>query len=97
MSYTQYAKEGGIWVLKQAWDAYGKHHVSHTILDGRPTTVIVHGRFHSPTEPLVYDGTAIDDQTGTTAKSRHHKGKSGAAEHALRELGAKLKEKGILE
>ena len=66
-------------------------------VQGRDIRWEVKGRVHSLFEPWVYDAYASDIRSGISARSKHHKGKRGATEHALRKLCDKMKKARILK
>ena len=66
-------------------------------VEDRDIHVEVKGRFHSLSEPWVWDGYALDVKSGISAQSKHYKGQHGAMEHAVKKLCDKMREKEILK
>ena len=53
-------------------------------------------RFHSFKEPIVWDATAQDMETGIAVEERHHDTDKDANKFAIKKLCEELKSKGIL-
>jgi hypothetical protein len=54
----------------------------------------IKGRFHSFTEPWVYDCELTDVKTRIQVNEKHHKAPTGALEHAVDKLVNKLQAAG---
>lgn len=63
---------------------------------GRIICYSAHGRFHSLREPLVYDASASDQESGITVEAIHCDNSQKAISHAVEKLKGKLQEKGIV-
>ncbi|XP_030843801.1 cell death protein 3-like [Strongylocentrotus purpuratus] len=64
--------------------------------EGRRFKILVHGRFHHPSEPWVYDVTATDVITGTSEKIRHFDRKEDGVNEAANAVLHALREKGVV-
>eukprot|EP00057_Strongylocentrotus_purpuratus_P013662 XP_011668136.1 PREDICTED: cell death protein 3 [Strongylocentrotus purpuratus] len=64
--------------------------------EGRRFKILVHGRFHHPSEPWVYDVTATDVITGTSEKIRHFDRKEDGVNEATNAVLHALREKGVV-
>ena len=64
--------------------------------EGRIFCYKAYGRFHSLREPLVFDASASDQESGITVEAKHHDNDQKAIDHAVEKLKGKLQEKGII-
>ena len=64
--------------------------------EGRIFCYKAYGRFHSFMEPLVFDASASDQESGITVEAKHYDNDQKAIGHAVEKLKGKLQEKGII-
>ncbi|KAM7451291.1 hypothetical protein ABFA07_000977 [Porites harrisoni] len=64
--------------------------------EGRIFCYKAYGRFHSFREPLVFDASASDQESGITVEAKHYDNDQKAIGHAVEKLKGKLQEKGII-
>ena len=64
--------------------------------EGRIFCYSAYGRFHSLREPLVYDASASDQNSGISVEAKHYDNYQEAIRHAVEKLKGRLQEKGII-